>query len=107
MNDEELQKFSELVASLQSGYGYIILEPNKKDKQAFSVRMIEKFKDDTPHLIINKLLRGMLWIIENDLDYIVESGEENLNEEISEIRKKEFEGTNVLDFFQPEGKKKN
>ena len=105
--EEEAEKLGELLSKVPHGYGYIILEPNDKDPKAFQVKMVEKFKQTSNSLVVNHILRGVLWLLENDIEYILEVGEKDLMDEISEVRKKEYEGTNVLDFFSSTGKKKH
>ena len=107
MNEKDAEKVGELLARMPSGYGYIILEPDELDPKAFSVKMVEKFKKDKYSLTVNHILRGLLWIIENDIDYVLDVGEEDLVEEISKVRKEKFDNTNVLDFFSKTDKKKH
>ena len=99
MNEEDAKKVGELLSVMPSGYGYVILEPDELDPKAFSVKMVEKFKKGKHSLTVNHILRGILWIIENDIDYILEVGEKDLADEISEARQKQFKNSNVLDFF--------
>lgn len=107
MDEKDAEKVGELLAKMPSGYGYIILEPDELDPKAFSVKMVEKFKKGKYNLTVNHILRGILWIIENDIDYVLDVGEENLVEEISKVRKEKFDSTNVLDFFSKIDKKKH
>ena len=107
MNEEDAKKVGELLSVMPSGYGYVILEPDELDPKAFSVRMVEKFKKGKHSLTVNHILRGILWIIENDIDYILEVGEKDLADEISEARQEQFKNSNVLDFFTSIEKKKH
>ena len=107
MNEEDAKKVGELLSVMPSGYGYVILEPDELDPKAFSVKMVEKFKRDKHSLTVNHILRGLLWIIENDIDYVLDVGEEDLAEEISQVRKEKFDNTNILDFFSKTDKKKH
>ena len=90
---------SKVIAEKLNGYGYVILEPDELDPKAFSVKMVEKFKKGKHSLTVNHILRGILWIIENDIDYVLEVGERDLVDEISEARQEQFKNSNVLDFF--------
>ena len=107
MNEEDAKKVGELLSVMPSGYGYVILEPDELDPKAFSVKMVEKFKKGKHNLTVNHILRGILWIIENDIDYVLEVGERDLADEISEARQEQFKNSNVLDFFTSTGKKKH
>jgi hypothetical protein len=107
MNEEDAKKVGELLAVMPNGYGYVILEPDELDPKAFSVKMVEKFKKGKHNLTVNHILRGILWIIENDIDYVLEVGEKDLADAISESRQEQFKDSNVLDFFTSTGKKKH
>ncbi len=107
MDEEEAEKLGQLLSKMPKGYGYIILEPNEEDPKAFAVKMVEKFKKTENSLVVNHILRGILWILENDIEYILDVGEKDLVSEISEVRKKNFHGTNILDFFSTINKKKH
>ena len=107
MNEEDAKKVGELLAVMPNGYGYVILEPDELDPKAFSVKMVEKFKKGKHNLTVNHILRGILWIIENDIDYVLEVGEKDLADAISESRQEQFKDSNVLDFFTSTEKKKH
>ena len=107
MNEEDAKKVGELLAVMPNGYGYVILEPDELDPKAFSVKMVEKFKKGKHNLTVNHILRGILWIIENDIDYVLEVGEKDLADAISESRQEQFKDSNVLDFFTSIEKKKH
>ena len=107
MNEEDAKKVGELLAVMPNGYGYVILEPDELDPKAFSGKMDEQVKKGKHNLTVNHILRGILWIIENDIDYVLEVGEKDLADAISESRQEQFKDSNVLDFFTSTGKKKH
>jgi len=102
-DEEELE-------SLQEGRHYIIFKPNPEDEATFSVKIAdttpadEEFRDSLEGLPSNVsvlVIKGIMYMLDNELEYLVEKGAEFIQEEYLSLKKQMFKNTDNVLVFDP------
>ena len=102
-DEEELE-------ALQEGRQYIIFRPNPEDEATFSVKIAdttsadEEFSDSLEGLPSNVsvlVVKGIMYMLDNELEYLVEKGTEFIQEEYLSLKKQMFKNTDNVLVFDP------
>jgi len=95
---------------LQEGRQYIIFKPNPEDEATFSVKIIdttqkeEKLSDtleESPSNISVLIVKGIMHMLDNELEYLVDSGSQVIKEEYLSFKKEMFKNSNNVLVFDP------
>ena len=95
---------------LQEGRQYIIFKPNPEEESVFSVKIIdttqkeEKLSDTSEESSSNisvLIVKGIMHMLDNELDYLAERGSEVIKEEYVSFKKEMFKNSNNVLVFDP------
>ena len=102
-DEEELE-------SLQEGRHYIIFKPNPEDEATFSVKIAdttpsnEEFDgslEGLPSNVSVLVVKGIMHMLDSELEYLVERGAEFIQEEYLAVKKEMFKNTDNVIVFPP------
>jgi hypothetical protein len=100
----------EEIECLQEGRQYIIFKPNPEDESIFSVKVIDttleegKLSDTSEESSSNisvLIVKGIMHMLDNELDYLAERGSEVVKEEYLSFKKEMFKNSNNVLVFDP------
>jgi len=100
----------EELKSLQAERQYMIFIPNSEESGTFSVKVADTtstsndFTDDDDELSHNVstiVLKGMMYMLDNELEYLVEKGQELIYDEYMEMKTNAFKNTDNVLVFKP------
>tara|TARA_R110002020_G_scaffold40033_1_gene118451 strand:+ start:646 stop:993 length:348 start_codon:yes stop_codon:yes gene_type:complete len=88
---------------------YIILIPNPDDETNFSVMVADTFSsdlserppDDDYFNVANVVVKGIMSMLDSELDYLVEKGQEFIEEEYLEVKQNSFKNSENVIVFDP------
>ena len=111
MNNNWNEKFDEEeLKSLQAGRHYIIFKPNPEDETTFSVKIADTTAPDKefgsslgelPSNISMLVVKGIMYMLDTELEYLVERGAEFVQEEYVALKKEMFKNTDNVIVFPP------
>ena len=102
-DEEELE-------SLQEGRYYIIFKPNPEDEATFSVKIADTTPEERefsnpmeglPSNVSVLVVKGIMYMLDNELEYLVEKGAEFIQEEYLSLKKQMFKNTDNVLVFDP------
>ena len=102
-DEEELE-------ALQEGRQYIICRPNPEDEATFSVKIADttpadETNDDVfdgmPPNVSILVVKGIMHMLDSELEYLVERGAEFIQEEYLAVKKELFKNTDNVIVFPP------
>jgi|6_EtaG_2_1085325.scaffolds.fasta_scaffold44151_2 hypothetical protein len=102
IDDEELQ-------SLRAERQYMIFIPHPEDSGTFSVKVAdttsvtddEEDEDEIHSNVSSVIIKGFMYMLDNELDYLVDKGQELIYEEYIEMKTTSFKDTNNVLVFKP------
>ena len=100
--DDELRK-------LKKERQYIIFVPNPEDETNFSVMVVDTLSSNSIHEeyqeesfnVSNIIIKGIMNMLDNELDYLVERGESFIMDEYREEKENEFKNSENVIVFDP------
>jgi len=100
-DDEELK-------SLQAERQYMIFIPDPEDSGTFSVKVAdttsvtdEEDDEDISANVSSVIIKGFMYMLDNELDYLVDKGQELIYEEYIEMKTTSFKDTDNVLVFKP------
>ena len=100
-DDEELK-------SLQAERQYMIFIPDPEDSGVFSVKVAdttsvtdEEDDEDISANVSSVIIKGFMYMLDNELDYLVDKGQELIYEEYIEMKTTSFKETDNVLVFKP------
>jgi len=100
-DDEELK-------SLQAERQYMIFIPDPEDSGVFSVKVAdttsvtdEEDDEDISANVSSVIIKGFMYMLDNELDYLVDKGQELIYEEYIEMKTTSFKDTDNVLVFKP------
>ena len=100
-DDEELK-------SLQAERQYMIFIPDPEDSGVFSVKVAdttsitdEEENEDISANVSSVIIKGFMYMLDNELDYLVDKGQELIYEEYIEMKTTSFKDTDNVLVFKP------
>jgi len=97
ISDEEIN-------SLYKDRMYLIFAPDKQDPEEFSVKLADTTQlelNSEKHNRILYILMGLMSMIDEDLDFLLDKGQEIMYNSLVEQRKKEFASSKNVVVFNP------
>ena len=100
-DDEELK-------SLQAERQYMIFIPDPEDSGVFSVKVAdttsvtdEEDDEEESFNVSNIIVKGIMAMLDSELDYLVEKGQEFIEEEYMETKEDAFKNSENVIVFDP------
>jgi len=100
-DDEELK-------SLQAERQYMIFIPDPEDSGVFSVKVAdttsvtdEEDDEDISANVSSVIIKGFMYMLDNELEYLVDKGQELIYEEYIEMKTTSFKDTDNVLVFKP------
>jgi hypothetical protein len=99
---------------LQEGRQYIIFKPNPEDENTFSVKIADTTPEEekssgsleeSSSNISVLVVKGIMYMMDNELEYLVESGAEALNKEYLLFKREKFKDSSNVLVFDPSKEK--
>ena len=100
---------SKELENLKGDRHYIIFVPNPDDETNFSVLVADTFSpdlseqsyDEESFNVANIIVKGIMAMLDSELDYLVEKGQEFIEEEYMETKEDAFKNSENVIVFDP------
>tara|TARA_R100001082_G_scaffold28899_1_gene14538 strand:- start:367 stop:699 length:333 start_codon:yes stop_codon:yes gene_type:complete len=92
------------INSLHKDRMYLIFAPSKENPEEFSVKLADTTElelNSDRHSRILYIVMGLMSMIDEDLDFLLDKGEEIMYNTLTEQRKKEFADSKNVVVFNP------
>ena len=110
VNDWNENFDEEELEALQEGRQYIIFKPNPENEATFSVKIadttpadkeLNDTDDELPSNVSILVVKGIMHMLDDELEYLVEKGAEFIQEEYLALKKELFKDTDNVIVFSP------
>ena len=91
-DDDELKK-------LKKERQYIIFVPNPEDETNFSIMVVDTVKENFN--VSNIIIKGIMYMLDSELDYLVEQGEKFILDEYEESMEETLKNSDNILMFDP------